>query len=88
MHEGPSESLVKKKAHVEVETGPAKIRVRSIKRNLCVEVGHDRFDEVVADFLQKTSQENIISITPINYAYIDVAGNVMPDYGVLIIYKA
>lgn len=63
------------------------MRVRSIRRNQCVEVGHDLFDEKVTEFIQKVGEENIQSITPVSYAFIDTQGHNMADYGVLIIYK-
>lgn len=87
-HDSHSEILVKK---VEAK-GPAKdakkiLRTRTIRRNQCMEVGHDLFDEKITEFITKTGEENIQSITPIGYSYIDTVGHVLNDYGVLIIYK-
>lgn len=86
-HTGPSESLVKKVAHAEHKNEAPKIRVKTIKRGACVEVGHDLFDEKVTDFLNKVGQENIINISPIGYGAMDSTGHMLPDYGIMIIYK-
>jgi hypothetical protein len=54
-----------------------------------VEVGHDRFDEVVGGFLAKIGEHNIISITAINYSHVDIASQkLVADYGVMIIFRA
>ena len=86
-HHGPPESLLKKAAVEDHSDEPPKIRVRCIKRSTCVEVGHDRFDEVVTDFLNKVGQANIISLSPISYGVIDPSGHMLPDYGIMVIYK-
>lgn len=86
-HTGPSESLVKKAAHSELKHEAPKIRVKTIKRGACVEVGHDMFDEKVTEFLNKIGQENIINISPIGYGAMDSTGHMLPDYGIMIIYK-
>ncbi len=86
-HTGPAESLVKKAAHTEPKNEPPKIRVKTIKRGACVEVGHDLFDEKVTDFLNKVGQENIINISPISYGAMDSTGHMLPDYGIMIVYR-
>jgi hypothetical protein len=54
----------------------------------CVEVGHDRFDEVVTNFLGKIGETNIVSITTISYSHVDISSQkLLNDYGVMIIYK-
>ncbi|HEX4119031.1 MAG TPA: hypothetical protein VH619_00285 [Verrucomicrobiae bacterium] len=64
------------------------IRIKTYKRGDCVEVGHDRFDEVVSAFLAKVGRENIISINPINYSYTDLASRaILTDYGVTIVFR-
>jgi len=51
-------------------------------------VGHDRFDEVVSNFLVKVGQDHIITISPINYTNLDIGSQkLMTEYGVLIVYK-
>lgn len=84
---GPQESLVKKAAHTEHKDEPPKIRLKTIKRGSCVEVGHDLFDEKVTEFLNKVGQENIIHMNTIGYGAMDSTGHMLPDYGILIVYK-
>ncbi|PAW82768.1 MAG: hypothetical protein B9S33_14705 [Pedosphaera sp. Tous-C6FEB] len=86
-HHGPQESLVKKVAHAEHKDELPKIRVKTIKRGSCVEVGHDLFDEKVTEFLNKVGQENIIHMSTVGYGAMDASGHMLPDYGILIIYK-
>lgn len=87
-HHGPQESLLKRAEVAErAADGPPKIRVRCIKRSSCVEVGHDRFDEVVTDFLNKVGQVNIIHMSAISYGVMDPSGHMLPDYGIMVIYK-
>jgi len=91
MHEGPSELLIKK-AHLPLEVaakgGDKALRVKTIKRTECVEVGRDRFDEVVTEFLTKVGEANIVRILPIAYTHIDLGSRqLMTDFGVLIVYK-
>ncbi len=87
----PTEVLVKKNARtVEVATkeGEKKIRIRTIKRTECHEVGHDRFDEVVSEFLTKVGSENVVSVNPITYSHLDLnTRQNLTDYGVLIVFK-
>ena len=91
VHEEPTESLVKKAAppvEVTEKGGDKKLRVRCIRRTDCVEVGHDRFEEVVSEFLGKVGEPNIVSITPLAYTHRDLgSGQLMTDFGVMIIYK-
>lgn len=84
---GPQESLVKKAAHTEHKDEPPKIRVKTIKRGSCVEVGHDLFDEKVTDFLNKIGRENIIHMSAIGYGAMDSTGHMLPDYGIMIVYN-
>lgn len=85
-HHGPSESLVKK-THVEHKDEAPKIRIRTIKRGSCVEVGHDLFDEKVTEFLNKVGQEHIIHMSAVSYGAMDSTGHMLPDYGIMIVYK-
>ena len=50
----PTEVLIQKAARpleVAARDEDKKIRVKTIRRTDCIEVGHDRFDEVVTEFL-------------------------------------
>jgi DNA-directed RNA polymerase subunit RPC12/RpoP len=65
-----------------------RIRVKCIRRTDCVEVGHDRFDEIVSEFLQKVGESNIVSITPLTYTHLDLGTRqLMTDFGVMVVYK-
>jgi DNA-directed RNA polymerase subunit RPC12/RpoP len=64
------------------------VHVKTIRHTDCIEVGHDRFDEIVTRFLGKVGQDNIISITALNYTFLDIGTQkLMTEYGVLIVYK-
>lgn len=65
-----------------------RLRVKCIRHVDCVEVGHDKFDEVVTGFLDKIGETNLISITTISYSHIDISSQkLLNDYGVMIVYK-
>ncbi|MEQ2007499.1 MAG: hypothetical protein ABMA26_11935 [Limisphaerales bacterium] len=85
--EGPQESLVKKVVHAEDAHQEKKIRVKTIKRGSCVEVGHDLFDEKVTEFLNKVGRDNIINVNAISYGAMDSTGHMLPDYGIMIVYN-
>lgn len=87
----PSEVLIKKQIRpldVASKDGEKKLRIRTIKRTECLEVGHDKFDEVVSELLGKIGPENLVSCTPISYSHLDLntRQNII-DYGVIILYK-
>ena len=90
VHSEPTEILVKRAIPKEVaaKDGEKKLRVRTIKRTECLEVGHDKFDETISEFLAKVGQENLVSMTPITYSHFDLNSRQnMTDYGVFIVYK-
>jgi len=65
-----------------------KIRVKTIRHTECIEVGHDKYDEVLTNFLAKVGESNIISITGINYTHLDIGSQkLMTEFGVTIIYR-
>ncbi|MGH7972029.1 MAG: hypothetical protein ACREIC_25230 [Limisphaerales bacterium] len=86
-----SESLIAKPLvplEVAAKETDKKIRTKTIRHTDCIEVGHDKFDEVVTNFLTKVGESNIISITPINYTILDIGTQkLMTEYGVLVIYR-
>ena len=91
MHERAQEVLIEKpKAPLEVAAKEGvKIRVKTIRHSECVEVGHDKFDEIVTNFLNKIGDTNIISINTVNYQFIDIGTQkAITDYGVLVVYKS
>ena len=64
------------------------MRVKTIRHSDCKEVGKDKFDDVVSDFLNKVGDQAIVSITPINYSYLDVGTQkLLTDFGVMVIYR-
>jgi hypothetical protein len=90
IHDTPTEVLIEKpRPPLEVAKNADKtLRIRCIKRTECVEVGHDRFDEVVSEFLAKVGEANIVSINTLAYTHIDIGSQkLLTDYGVMIVYK-
>jgi DNA-directed RNA polymerase subunit RPC12/RpoP len=86
-----SESLITKPLaplDVAAKESDKKVRVKTIRHIDCVEVGRDKFDEVVTNFLGRVGEDNIISITALNYSHLDIGTQkLLTDYGVLIVYK-
>lgn len=91
VHSKPTESLIGKSAKpldVAAKESDKKMKVKTIRHSDCIEVGHDRFDEFVTDFLQKVGETNIISITPLDYTRMDVGSQkLMTDYAVMVVYR-
>jgi DNA-directed RNA polymerase subunit RPC12/RpoP len=87
-----AESLIAK-ALPPMEAAAAKeadrrLRVKCIRHVDCVEVGHDKFDEVVTNFLAKIGETNLVSLTTISYSHIDISSQkLLTDYGVMVVYK-
>jgi hypothetical protein len=89
-HDGPSEILVKIPTQVDIvpKDGRQHLRTKTIRRIDCVEVGHDRFDEVVTRFLDGVGQENLVSVNTVSYTYVDIGSQkLLTDFGVLIVYR-
>ena len=87
----PGESLLVKKVqpHAITTKGTAKkIRVHTIRHAGCVEFGHDKFDEKVAEFLNEIGEANLIGIHIVNYAFLDVGTQkMMTDFGMVVVYR-
>ncbi|HZO86502.1 MAG TPA: hypothetical protein VFC26_14880 [Verrucomicrobiae bacterium] len=85
----PEDLIQKPKPPLEVAAKEAfSVKVKTIRHSDCVEVGHDKFDEIVTKFLNKVGDGNVVSITPITYQYVEIGSQkVVTDFGVLIIYK-
>ena len=87
----PTASLITKAAvplEVAAKESDRKLRVKTIRHTDCIEVGHDRFDEFVSLFLEKTGEHNIQSIHPLTYTHLDIGSQkLMNEYAVLIIYR-
>lgn len=65
-----------------------KLRVKTIRHTDCVEVGHDKFDEMVTNALAKIGELNIVSINPLSYTHLDIGSQkLMTDYAIMIVYR-
>jgi ribosomal protein S27E len=86
-----TESLIEKPLaplEVAAKDTDKKIRVKTIRHTDCIEVGHDKFDEVVTNFLIKIGEANIVNITPLTYTHLDIGSQkLMTEYGVMVVYK-
>jgi DNA-directed RNA polymerase subunit RPC12/RpoP len=92
VHDAPAEILVKKAA-VRVEEplpdGGKKLKIKIFRHSDCIEVGHDRYEEIVSDFLNKIGEVNIVSINALGYTHVDIGSQkILTDYAVQIIYRA
>ena len=87
----PTESLIEKPLRpleVVAKETDKKIRVKTIKHTDCIEVGHDKFDEVVSNFLGKVGEANVISITTLTYTHLDIGTQkLLTDFGVMVVYR-
>jgi hypothetical protein len=87
----PTESLIVKPLvplEAAAKTTDKKIRVKTIKHTDCIEVGHDKFDEVVSNFLEKTGEPNVISISTIVYTHLDIGTQkLLQDFGVMVVFR-
>ncbi len=87
----PTESLIEKPLvplEAAAKDKDRQIRIKSIRHTDCIEVGHDRFDEIVTSFLGKVGEASIINISTFSYTFLDIGTQkLMTEYGVLIVYK-
>ncbi len=90
VHSKPSESLISKPLpplEAAAKEG-VKLRVKTIRRSDCIEVGKDRFDEVVTHFLEKVGEANLVKLETFSYTHLDLATREwVTDYGVLLVYR-
>lgn len=86
-----TESLIEKPRvtlEVSAKETDKKTKVKTIRHTDCIEVGHDKFDEVVTSFLQKVGEANIISLSPMTYTHLDIGSQkLMTDYAVMVVYR-
>jgi len=91
VHKTPTESLIEKPLaplEVAAKESDKKIRVKTIKHTDCIEVGHDKFDEIVTNFLGKIGESSVISINTLGYTHLDIGSQkLMTDFGVMIVYR-
>jgi DNA-directed RNA polymerase subunit RPC12/RpoP len=89
----PTESLIQKPRPpldiaAKKSDGTKSLRVKCVRHTDCIEVGKDRFDEIVSDYLAKIGEENVVSINTFTYSHIDLGTRqLLTDYGVMIVYK-
>ena len=91
VHDEPTEVLIQKPPpplEVAAKETEKRLRVKTIRRTDCMELGHDNFDKVVSEFLAKIGQENIISINTFAYTHLDIGSQkLLTDFGILIVYR-
>ena len=91
MRDKPSETLiVKPKPPLEaiVRGAGKQLRSHTIKHGACIESGHDKFDEVVAKFLNEVGEPNIVAMHTVSYTYLDIGTQkLLNDYGLLVLYR-
>lgn len=89
LREHASESLIHK-PNIPLEAAAKeayKIKVKTIRHSDCVEVGHDKFDEIVTKFLNQIGEGKLVSMNPVTYQYIEIGSQkVVTDFGVMIVY--
>jgi DNA-directed RNA polymerase subunit RPC12/RpoP len=87
----PGEVLIAKpKAPLEavVKGATKKLRVHTIRHPACVEAGHDKFDERVAEVLNEIGEANLIAAHPVHYTHFDVGTQkLLGDYALVILYR-
>ena len=65
-----------------------KIRIKTIRHTDCIEVGHDKFDEMVSSFMGKIGEANIVNIVPLSYTHVDIGSQkLLTDFAVMIVYR-
>jgi DNA-directed RNA polymerase subunit RPC12/RpoP len=90
VHNKPTESLIGKPLpplEAAAKEG-IKLRIKTIRRADCIEVGKDHFDDIVTQFLEKIGETNLVKVETINHTHQDLATRQwVSDYGVLIVYR-
>ena len=86
----PTASLIAKARpplEVAAKDTDKKLRVKTIRHTDHIEVGHDKFDEYVTEFLGKIGESNIQSINPLTYTHLDIGSQkLMTEYAVMVVY--
>lgn len=90
--ERPTDSLIKKPLiplEVAARTdGDRTLKVKCIRHSDCVEVGKDRFEEMVSDFLGKVGEKYVVTVSTFNYQHLDLGTRQMvTDYGIMVVYR-
>jgi ribosomal protein S27E len=90
LDKAPAPLIAKPKAPLEavVRGAGKKIKSHTIKHGACIESGHDKFDEVVAKFLNEVGETNIIAMHTVSYSFLDIGTQkLLNDYGLMVIYR-
>lgn len=91
VHDKPAESLIAKPLpplDATAKESDKIMRVRTIRHTDCIEVGHDKFDDVITTFLNKVGETNVISVNPLTYTHLDIGTQkLLTDYAVMIVYR-
>ncbi len=86
-----SENLIQKPSRpleVTAKETDKKLRIKTIKRSECIEVGKDHFDEIVSKFLGRLPDGDLMGLHVVHYDHQDHGGqHWVADYGVMIVYK-
>ena len=89
--QNPVQPLIKKDPNppkTSAKEGARHLRIRSIRRLDCREVGQDRFDQTVSAVLAEIGDDHVVSVQPISYTYVEMGSQkILSDYGVIIVYK-
>jgi hypothetical protein len=86
-----AESLIAKPPpalEVAAKDSEKKLRTKTIRHSDCIEVGHDKFDEIFTNFLSKVGEANIVSINTVAYTFLDIGSQkLLTDFGVMVVYR-
>ena len=90
--EGPTQSLIQKALPpLEIAArvdGARSLKIKCIRHSDCVEVGKDKFDDIVSDCLEKIGEPNVVNVSVFNYEHLDLGTRQMvTDYGIMIVYR-
>lgn len=68
--------------------GVRSLKVKCLRHSDSVEVGKDKFDEVVSEFLNKVGEANVVNVSVFNYEHLDLGTRQMvTDYGIMVVYR-
>jgi hypothetical protein len=88
----PTERLIEKAPkplEVAAKESDRRLKVKTIRRIDCVEVGHDHFDETVTKFIQQVGEQHVLQYIPVTYTYVDIGSQkILTDFGVMMVYRA
>lgn len=92
VHEGPTEEKLIQKPQTPLSITSKRwekgVAIKTIRRIDCMEVGKDRFDEKVTEFINTIGYERVLEVQTMNYTAQDLATKaLMTDFGVLILYR-